>query len=234
MAVMGLYSNCIYAQFAVAHDTIRGHVDFLPRLGDFSHAKSIPNDSVFYLFPPDKDIEPWRYLGYFSSSEKIERGYVSMSKLMRVDDFEMIDVERLSSHGTVSFKNENVRVNVSVTSISPSDRSIKRTDSGSYTIHGKAVKGVATNDSPKLRYQSMTVTIKGRAISVPSKLYEYLLEPDITAMEVYYNHKKDIVYIVANNGGTEAYYNALWVVSRKGLTEVYVLDPRINARRILR
>lgn len=234
MGLIGLYTNSMYAQFAVAYDTIRGHVDFLPRPGDFSNARNIPNDSVFYLFPPDKDIEPWRYVGYFSSSEKIERGYVSMSKLMRIDDFEMIDVERLSSHGSVSFKNEKVRVNVSVVAIPANDRSFKRTDKGTYTINNKIVKGVKIGATPTLRYQSITVNIKGKAISIPSRLYDYLLEPDITSMEVYYNPKTEIVYIIANNGGSEAYYNALWTVSRKGLTQVFILDPQISTKRKLK
>ncbi len=79
---------------------------------------------------------------------------------------------------------------------------------------------------PKLKYQSISVSIKGKNIIFPKKVYEHLLEPEIDNMAVYYNATKKTVYIMANNGGMAAPYNVLWVVSPpKGAANVYVFDP---------
>jgi len=218
-----LYAGDTYAQFVVAQDTIRGKIDFCPRLGDFTARIEVPNDSVFYLFPPDKEIDPWRYVGYYQPTREIKRGYVKSTVLMRIDDYEMIDVEKLSANGNIIFREDDVRVNVTVAKI-PENGKI-HTDAvktGKYIINGKVAKGVSKNKKPELRYQSVTVSIKGNLITIPKKLYEHLLEPEIDNMAVYYNKSKKTVYIVARNGDEDAYYEALWVVSPKGAANVYI------------
>ncbi len=212
-------------QFVVAQDTIKGEIYFCPRLGDFTNVTMIPNDSVFYMFPPDVDIEPWRYVDYYYPSRATQSGYIQGTHLMRIDDYDVVDVERLSSHGSVWFKNEDVRVSVSVSAIPPKDIAIKQNTDGGYTVHGKAALGVSKQSSPKLKYSSISVSIKGKNIVFPRRVYEHLLAPEIENMGVYYNPKKGVVYINANNGGVEAYYSVLWVVSTKGVKNVYVFDP---------
>ncbi len=223
IAVLSLFSSAMQAQFVVASDSIKGQIEFCPRPGDLTNSTLVPNDSVFYMYPPDLEIDPWRYVDFYTSSRKTQRGYIRGTQLMRIDDYELIDVERLSAHGSVSFNEKDVKVNVSVTPIR-SNTSIKQTDKG-YIVNGKLAKGVAKGQSPSLKYQSISVTIKGRTIALPKKLYEHLLEPEIDNMVVYYNPQKKIVYILANNGGIDAYYNVLWAVSHKGTANVYVFDP---------
>lgn len=213
------------AQFVVAQDTIRGRIDFCPRLGDFRNVTVVPNDSVFYMFPQTPEADPWRYVDYYLPSRSTQSGYIQSTLLMRVDDYDMVEVERLSSHGTISFKSDKVRVNIAVANVTSKDTPIKQNTSGGYTVNGKQAKGVARWRSPKMRYQSISTTINGRNIVFPKRIYEHLLEPEIDNMAVYYNEKKDIVYIVANNGGTDAYYQAMWQVSPRGVANVYVFDP---------
>lgn len=223
--ILSLYGHTAFAQFVVARDTIRGKIDFCPRPGDFNNMTIVPNDSVFYLFPPDKEIDPWRYVDFYTPSREIKRGYVLETNLMRVDDYDIVEVERLSSHGTISFKNEDVRVNIAIAKVAPNDTSIKQNTNGNYIVNGKPVKGTLRNVYPKLRYQSISVTIKGKTIVLPKSRYEHLLEPEIDNMAVYYDSEKSIVYILTNNGDTDAYYTALWAISPKGATSVYIFDP---------
>lgn len=218
------YEQSIYAQFVVARDTIRGRIDFCPRPGDLTNGTLVPNDSVFYMYPPDLEIDPWRYVDYYTPLRTTERGYIRGTDLMRIDDYEMIEVEKLSAHGTISFRDKDVRVNVAVTPVRSGNSSIKQTGKD-YTINGKPVKGVAKGESPKLKYQSISVTIKGKNVIFPRKVYEHLLEPEIDNMAVYYNPEKQLVYIVANNGEGSSFYRALWVVSPKGVANVYVFEP---------
>lgn len=225
MIILSLYGDKVFAQFVVAQDTIRGRIDFCPRPGDFNNMTVVPNDSVFYLFPPDKEIEPWRYVDFYTPSREIKRGYILGNNLMRVDDYDIVEVERLSSHGTISFKNDDVRVNITVSRIAPNDPSIKQSVNGNYIVNGKPAKGATRNIYPKLRYQSISITINGKIIILPKNRYEHLFEPEIDNMAVYYNPEKSIVYILTNNGGTDAYYTALWTISPKGATSVYIFDP---------
>ena len=213
------------AQFVVAQDTIRGRIDFSPRLGDLNNTTIVPNDSVFYMFPPTPETDPWRYVDYYLPSRDTKSGYIQGTKLMRVDDYDIVEVERLSSHGTISFKNDNVRVHIAVANVTSKDTSVKLGNNGGYTVNGKSAKGTSRWAAPKLRYQSISVTIKGKNIIFPKKVYEYLFEPEIDNMVVYYNEPKDIVYIVANNGSANNYYQAMWQVSPRGVANVYIFDP---------
>ncbi|MDU1890245.1 MAG: hypothetical protein E6767_06105 [Dysgonomonas sp.] len=213
------------AQFIVVQDTVRGRTDFLPRLGDFQQAVLVPNDSVLYMLPPNPETDPWRYADFYTPSREIRSGYINGTKFMRIDDYEMIDVERLSSHGAISFKGDDVRVSISVAKIPTNDSSIKHNSHGAYMVNERLAKGVAKWAVPALRYQSISVTLKGKIITFPKRVYEHLLEPEIENMAVYYNPEKAIVYIITNNGGTSAYYSALWVVTQKGVSTPYIFDP---------
>ncbi|MBK5719617.1 hypothetical protein JGH11_01900 [Dysgonomonas sp. Marseille-P4677] len=213
-----------YAQFVVAQDTIRGQIYFSQRPGDFNNSIIVPNDSVFYMFPPDKEIDPWRYVDFYLPSRTTKRGYIQETRLMRVDDYEIVEVERLSSHGSVSFKNDDVRIQITVANISDKDPSIKKHTDGGYVVNGKQAKGVNKWQVPKLRYQSISVTIKGKVIIFPKRVYEHLLNPELENMVVYYNPEKGIIYINANNGGMSAPYNVLWAVSQKGVSSPYIFD----------
>lgn len=215
----------VSAQFVLAQDTVRGHIDFCPRLGDWTNRIEVPNGSVFYMYPPDLDIDPWRYVDLYTAPEKVRSGYIRGSDLMRVDDYDIIEVEKISSHGTVSFRGDNVKVNIAVSAINPKDVTIKKESvSNQYTVNGKIAKGVSKTQSPLLKYQSITVSIKGRAVIVPRSVYEHLLNPEIDNMVVYYDSQKQIVYISAVNSGVEVPYNALWKIPLKGKVDVYIFD----------
>lgn len=214
-----------HAQFVVAQDTIRGRIDFCTRPGDLNNSTIIPNDSVFFLFPPDLDIDPWRYVDFYLPNRQIRRGYIRGNDLMRVDDYDVVEVERLSSHGNIFFKSDDVRVNISVASVTSRDKAPEQYSDGKFYLNGKRARGISQWGTPRLKYQSMTVTIKGRTITLPKKVYEHLFEPEIDNMIVYFNPKREIVYIVTNNGGTKNYYNAMWAVSPRGAANVYVFDP---------
>lgn len=223
--IMSFCGSNAFAQFVVAKDTIRGRIDFSPRLGDFNHMTQVPNDSVFYMFPPDKEIDPWRYVDFYTPSREIKRGYIHGTKLMRIDDYDIVEVERLSSHGAIFFKNDDVRVSVTIAKVASNDTSIKQNANGSYSVNGKNARGILRGAFPKLRYQSISVTIKGKTIVLSKKMFDHLFEPEIDNMAVYYNPETSVVYIVTNNGGIEAYYSALWTVSPKGASSVYIFDP---------
>ena len=61
--------------------------------------------------------------------------------------------------------------------------------------------------------------------SLAFKAQYYTNGEEIENMAVYYNSRKGIVYLNANNGGIEAYYNALWAVSPAGVANVYIYKP---------
>lgn len=218
----------IFAQFIVAQDTIRGQIEFRSNLKDSNSTTMVPNDSVFYMFAPDMSIDPWRRVCFYTSSRTNKNGYIQGSKFMRVDDYDLVEVERLSSHGTISFKSEAVRVVITVANITTKDTHIKRNFNGDYTVNNKSAKGFTGGSFPKLKYQSISVSINGKNIVLPKRLYEFLLDPDIENTAVYYNAEKKIVYINANNGGTTSSYSVLWSVTPKGASNAYIFDPLTN------
>lgn len=216
------------AQFVVAQDTIRGRINFCARPGDLSNMEIVPNDSVFYMYPPDLEIDPWRRVDFYTPSRTIKKGYIKGTNLMRVDDYELIEDSHLSAHGMVSFKNSKIRVQIAIAKVTGKETYLKQGTDKMYYVQNKPVKGVAKGDTPKIRYQSISATIKGRNITFPANRFNFLLEPEIDNIAVYYNEAKDIVYIIANNGGTDAFYTVLWQVTPKGVSSPYVFDPSIK------
>lgn len=223
-----LYGQNIQAQFVIAQDTIRGRIDFCPRPSDFNNATQVPNDSVFYLFPVDLEIDPWRYVAFYDANRVPRKGYIRGTDFMRVDDYEIVEVGKISAHGNVFFQNDDVRIDISVSQVSSNDNTIKQNHHGDYFVNGKGAKGIARWSSPKLRYQSMSTTIKGKKIIFPKKVYEHLFNPALENMVVYYNPDKSTVYIIADNGGDDAFYQAMWVVAPTGVSNVYVFDPKLK------
>lgn len=222
---LSTFANNTFAQFVVASDTIRGNIDFCQRPGDLNNTIVVPNDSVFYMFSPDKEIDPWRYVDFYLPSRSTKSGYIKGTNLMRIDDYDVVEVERLSSNGTISFKNEDVKILVSVTDVSDKDTPIKYLTNGGCTVNGKQAKGVAKWGKAKTRYQSISVAFKGKNIVFPKSVYEHLLNPELEDMVIYYNPAKDLIYINADNGSTNAPYTVLWLVSTKGVGSPYIFDP---------
>lgn len=217
-----------FAQFIIAQDTIRKTVDFCPRPSDFNNATLIPNDSVFYLYPPDLEIDPWRYVELYNPDRSIQKGYIRGTDFMRIDDYEIVEVGKISAYGNVFFKNEDIRVDISVSMIALNDKSIKQDIYGNYTVNNKIARGVNNKVPPKLRYQSISVIIKGKKIIFPQRVHEHLLNPELDNMVVYYNPESSTVYIIADNGGVDAFYSAMWAVSPEGVPNVYIHEPPIK------
>ena len=220
-----LLSLCVeksYAQFVLAQDTIRGRIDFCQHPNDKNNAVTIPNDSVFYMLPVDLSIDPWRQVYQYLPDRSARRGYIEGTKLMRVDDYDIVEVERLSAHGAIYFKSNAVRVTMSVAPATSA--SLRKGSDGIYRVNGKVAYGAGSWGNPKLSYKAITVLINGRNIPVPKRIYEHLLEPDIENMVVYYNPQKETVYIHVNNGGSSAPYTALITVSIRGALNPYVFD----------
>lgn len=229
LVLLGFNTQHAFAQFVVAQDTIRGSIDFCQRAGDMRNAVAVPNDSVFYMFPPDLDIDPWRYVHYYTPARDVEIGYIKGTKLMRVDDYDIVEVERLSpSTNTITFRNNDVRIVVTVGNLATKNSPVKRSADGKYTINGKEVKGATQWVSPKTQYKSITVSMNGRNITFPKRVFEHLLEPDIEDMVIYHNPKKKTVYIQANNGGLDAFYTVLWTVTPHGVSNPYIFDPALK------
>lgn len=214
------------AQFVVAQDTIRGRIDFCPRPSDFNNAIQVSNDSVFFLFPVDLEIDPWRHVAFYDADRNIKRGYIRGTDFMRVDDYEIVEVGKISAFGNVFFQNDDVRIDISVKQVSSKDNTIKQDHQGNSFVGDKEAKGISRWSSPQLRYQSISTTIKGKKIVFPEKVYAHLFNPALENMVVYYNPDKLSVYIIADNGSDDAFYQAMWVVTPDGVSNVYVFDPK--------
>lgn len=222
LLILGCYSPTIHAQFAIVKDSIRGETPALERLkGNTNPRINILNNSVVYMYPRNADIEPWRYVDYFKSGGNSERVYIHSNFLVNVDNFEIIESERLSSHGSISFKNDSIRVAISLSNISPNDKSLKIGQGGKFFINGRQTYG-ANNTLPRFGYQSIVVTLKGKRYILPKEQINFLFAPSLVDTTVYYDHDSGIVYIMANNGEADNTYHVLWTIDKKGQSNVFV------------
>lgn len=226
--ILGCYNTPnSFAQFAIVKDSIRGEVQAYTQFrGSDSFSLNIPNNSVVYLYPRSADIEPWRYAVYYKPGGETQDVYIREDYLFNVDELDLIDTERLSSHGQISFKNDSIRVVVSTSNIVFGDKSIKLAQNGRFSVDGKNTYG-AYRSFPKVGYRSIVVTINGRNYSVPKKQLNYLFAPSLIDTTVYVDPNTGIIYVVATNGDTNAIYYALWSVDKKGNSNVFVKDWRI-------
>lgn len=211
-----------FAQFAVVRDSV-GHNNVYHQIGDFENvlAKASDNDIV-YLYPYDEDIVPWQYVDYYTSSMKFEPGYMLRVQLRLVEEYDVIDVTRLSASGSISYGNDSIKVVISTSNVPKGSKLIRKEPNGYYSVGGKRAKGIG-RDYPQKQYQSISVSFKRKNIIIPRSLFDNLFEPSLEDTSVFYDDVKQTIFILANNGKSED-YSVLWVVDRNGKPKVYVRD----------
>ncbi len=224
---LSLYAQTESAQFAIVKDSIRGSAKLYERMADEGQVKAtMPNGSVLFLYQADRDVLPWRKADYYTATGDIESGYVNSNFTEDVRDQELIEVERLSAHGNISFRNDSIRVVVSTSNVAAGDRTIKEGADGRRMVGTKQAMGVV-NSFPTRRYQSIVVTVKGRSTTIPRSLFDYLFEPILENTSVFYDPISRMVYISATNGSGSAVYNVLWSVDNRGKSQVYVRSGQL-------
>lgn len=220
---LSFYTQSSFAQFAIVKDSIRGATNLYERTADKGQIKAaMPNGSVVYLYPRDMDILPWRYVDYYLPEGGVERGFVNGDFIEDIRELELVEVERLSAHGSITFRSDSsaVRVVVSTGNVVKGDNTISLKD-GRYMVGDKRAMGVF-NSFPTQRYQSITATIKGRTVSVSRTLLNYLFEPDLENTAAFYDAATKTVYITSINGSATNSYNVVWAVPSNGKASVYV------------
>lgn len=222
LVLIAIYAQSALAQFAVVRDSV-GHNNVYYQIGDFENtiAKAVDNDIV-YLYPYDEDIVPWQYIDYYTAPMKFEPGYMLRVQLRLVEEYDIIEVTRLSSTGSISFGNDTVRVMITTSNVPKNSRLIRKESNGYYSVNGKRAKGIE-KDYPQKQYQSITVSIKKKSIVIPRSQFDNLFEPSLEDTSVFYDNVNQTVFILANNGKAED-YSVLWVIDRNGKSKVYVRD----------
>ncbi|MFC2611586.1 MAG: MotA/TolQ/ExbB proton channel family protein, partial [Capnocytophaga granulosa] len=105
---------------------------------------------------------------------------------------------------------------------------ITKKDQGSYDqliIDGKEIYGIEIyggDDSlPEDHYKSITVTMKGKNVSIPKSAYDDLYQIFYFNRLIYYDEEAEALYIFANNGDAGLAYQVCWqIVKDKYITRI--------------
>lgn len=193
------YVQYASAQFAIVNDTINGNTGFVLKSYNNTEVRTIPNGSVVYIYPYENPTDSLRPVDLYSTDGGVVRGYMDDLVLNRIEDYEIVEVERLSAHGFVLYGNDSIKVTITT------DRS--------------------TGDD-KARFRSIEINNKGKKTSVPYSMLKPFIKPLLDETTVYLDDINNRIFIVGRayepkSYGRDIRYMVLWVIPPDGNITMY-------------
>ena len=175
---------------------------------------TLPNNTLVYGFF-DKEFNPTNWI-------EVDKGYVHQSRLKKIFDFRAI--EGKVQGNSLVFDDKDVKVTITKQKFDKTKHKITKKGQGSYEqliIDGKEIiygeDGSLTQD----HYKSITVTMKGKNVSIPKSAYDDLYEIFYFSSSIYYDEEAEALYIFAHNSEASFVYQVCWqIVKDKYITRI--------------
>lgn len=201
------YSSQTYSQFAFVSDkdgkvNIRSTPDLSDNIED-----SLENGHLVYCM---EDRGSWVNIDYIKNGA-LSNGYVYKNRLVRVDNYEKIPVQRIEP-ARIIFLKDSVHITISS---KPFDRHEHKLFYSTEhpeileLVNGKLPFGTDGN-IPRSAYHSIEIRTGNRSIQLPVSAYDDLFEPTLGNTNVHYDRKRDTLYLQSLNGDGAGGYFVIW------------------------
>ena len=131
---------------------------------------TLPNNTLVYGFF-DKEYNPTNWI-------EVDKGYVHQSRLKKIFDFRAI--EGKVQGNSVVYDDKDVKVTITKQKFDKTKHKItkkKHKEYSEYIIDGKSAQGLDGGlFLPEDHYKSITVTMKGKNVSIPKSAYDDLYQ----------------------------------------------------------
>ena len=166
---------------------------------------TLPNNTLVYGFF-DKEFNPTNWI-------EVDKGYVHQSRLKKIFDFRAI--EGKVQGNSVIFDDKDVKVTITKQKFDKTKHKITKKGQGSYEqliIDGKEIIYGWDGSLAQDHYKSITVTMKGKNVSIPKSAYDDLYEIFYFSSSIYYDEEAEALYIFAHNSEASFVYQVCWQI----------------------
>ena len=166
---------------------------------------TLPNNTLVYGFF-DKEYNPTNWI-------EVDKGYVHQSRLKKIFDFRAI--EGKVQGNSVIFDDKDVKVTITKQKFDKTKHKITKKGQGSYEqliIDGKEIIYGWDGSLAQDHYKSITVTMKGKNVSIPKSAYDDLYEIFYFSSSIYYDEEAEALYIFAHNSEASFVYQVCWQI----------------------
>ena len=166
---------------------------------------TLPNNTLVYGFF-DKEYNPTNWI-------EVDKGYVHQSRLKKIFDFRAI--EGKVQGNSVVYDDKDVKVTITKQKFDKTKHKITKKGQGSYEqliIDGKEIIYGWDGSLAQDHYKSITVTMKGKNVSIPKSAYDDLYEISYFSSSIYYDEEAEALYIYADNGEAGLAYEVCWQI----------------------
>lgn len=229
------FSQLVNAQFMEIEDP-DGFVNIReePNAKSKIIGKAISKDLVYHL-ESDENHGNWVPIIYNQNNQEIY-GYIHNSRLKKINQY--IHIPLLNIENNVwDFKSEEDKnlkstITLKVEFEDASTRNLKTDANGNITLNNEYVWGIYDSKMKSKKYKSIRINFGETEVSIPFKEFETLFSvafnPEYDQeipMKVYYDHKKDILYINALNGDASYAYDLLFIIEKGSFKKRIVQIP---------
>ena len=224
LSLLFVVSNDIQAQFGIVQDTVSGtnSAKLYERPGERHSLDILPNASVIYLQPSDEDYTPFRCIEYGAFDRKNPKlAFLLENQVMDIRDLDLIETERFSAHGYISFRNDSIRVVFTLKDVLKGDKRIEQDARGSYVVNNKKAVGIYKKYPEKYLHSIVVTTNKTKTITVPSAMLENFFDIEMANVGVFVDSQTGTIFVLAVENEKNIAYEAVWKIERSGKCSVY-------------
>ena len=166
---------------------------------------TLPNNTLVYGFF-DKEFNPTNWI-------EVDKGYVHQSRLKKIFDFRAI--EGKVQGNSVVYDDKDVKVTITKQKFDKTKHKIiikKHKYYEELIIDGKEIIYGWDGSLAQDHYKSITVTMKGKNVSIPKSAYDDLYEIFYFSSSIYYDEEAEALYIFAHNSEASFVYQVCWQI----------------------
>ncbi len=186
---------------------------------------TLKNNQIVYCLENEGE---WISIDYHLNEKNVKTGYIHNSRIKKINNFYKIPLVK-KTDTSVIFKKDQIRIILSSKKFNQMTNKLKYSKGVSLKneikwleqINGKAIWGTDGN-IPNYQYNQIILNIGSDKINLPC---ENLFEPNLENTAVYFDEKKNTIYITALNGDGAGSYAVLWVIKNSKFIDRFITIP---------
>lgn len=211
ITLLQLISLMSFSQFALVKDkdgfsNVRSEAKASGKIID-----TVKNGRLVFCY---EKFGNWVMVDYLKGKEYID-GYIYSDRLKMIDEYKELKAKEETAHRS-TYRYGDIVVSISTEPFKKTTEKFQYYKDNTEQIefiNGKPYYG-RDGGYPTSRYKNITITIKGKSLTLPFAAIENLFEPNLALTKAFYDEQNDILYIHSSNGDGAGNYEVIWRIEK--------------------
>lgn len=173
-------------------------------------------ESGSMIFCIESENLHWKNLDLYDAATNIKQsGYIYRNRIVFVEDYLKIPVIKADTSSLI-LGNNDIKIMISSSNFDPKSHKLNYNAINKDfldRIDDKYIWGTDGN-IPKKQYDTFTILLKNKKITLPKKALENVYEPNFESTFANYDAVNDILYIYAFNSDGAGGYGVMWKIEK--------------------